>query len=242
MSSRLPVVAACALLAGLSGESLLFLERQSAKVSELLLADFRVVVFLKPGTGEERVKVVAERLRALGGVEELRYISRDEALENLRRADPELVESIALLGENPLQPAIEARFPAAAVGRTAQWVESAYGLGEVSEVRYKPAQVKAILQAEFYRHFLRLVLDLSLLIVAMVMAHALWSAGPPDRERLAGVLAASAGAACGMAGAYLLVWPLRGVYAWWAWPGFLSQLFLFAGAVAAAKLFVRCRP
>lgn len=242
-SSRLFVLSACALLGGLLGESLLFLERQSGKAAELLLADFRAVVFLKPGVGEDRVKVVSDKLRALGSIEDLRYVSRDEAFAGLRRADPELVDSIALLGENPLQPAIEARFAEGSVGRTAQWVESAYSLGEVSEIRYKSAQVRAILQAQFYRHFLRLILDMALLIVAIVLAYTLWSAGPshPDRENGVRAFSAAVGAAGGMMAAYLLVWPLRGLYAWWAWPSISSQALLLIGAATAAKLFVPCK-
>jgi cell division protein FtsX len=239
-SSRVFLLAAFAALAGLVGESLLFLETQCARVAELMTADFRAVVFLKPGVAEERAKVVADQLRALGGVDALRYVPREDALEALRRGDPALVESTALIGENPLPNAIEASFTPDAVGRAAQWTEGAYGLSEVEEVRYRPAQAKAILQAQFYRHFLRLVMDIALVIVALVLAYVLWWHGPakPEHENLKRAAAAAASAAGGMTMAYLLVWPLKSLYAWWAWPGPGRQLALLAVAAAAAKLFV----
>ena len=152
--SRLALSILVGLIAGLGGETLLFLQRQCRLVEESMREDFRVLLFLKDDLDEGRQKVLEERLRALPDVDDVRAVSRQEQLAALKREDPELVESVALLGDNPLTPAFEVSLGEAGVSRVAQWLSQAQPLADWADARYKPAQVQAILQAQFYRQAL----------------------------------------------------------------------------------------
>src|SRR5438874_11602564 len=92
---------------GLAGETLLLLQRQCARVEQTLRDDFRVVLFMKADLEEGRRKVLEEQLRALPDVEDVRALSKQDALDALRREEPELVESVSFLSDNPLDPGFE---------------------------------------------------------------------------------------------------------------------------------------
>lgn len=69
-------------------------------------ADISWVVFLKDGTDKG---VVEESLRTLPGVRELRFVSKEEALETARK-DAALSEGLALAGENPFPDLFEVKW------------------------------------------------------------------------------------------------------------------------------------
>ncbi len=234
---RLAVTLLLGMAAGVGGESLLFLERQCESVERSLRDDFRVVLFLRKEPEEGKRKIIEERLRALPEVEDVRGVSKAEALANLRRADPELAESIVLVGENPLQSAFEVKLADSGLGRVEDWINSAQSLAEWSDVRYKPAQVEMILQAQFYGRFLSLALSAVVCLAAAMALSWLWSLGkrgghgwPWRRKELtegsAHAALAAAGAVLGGALVFLLVLPMRQLSPWWSWPPPASQAAL----------------
>lgn len=230
------------LLAGLAGETLLFLEGQCARVETALRDDFRVVCFLKSEPEPGREKVLEEQLRALDGVEDVRYVSRTEALSELRREEPQLVESALLLSDNPLLPAFEVRLDELGLARMPQWLSEARELADWSDVRYKNAQVQAALQAQFYRHAIDVSLSAAVCAAALLVLVGLWSHG--GKMSLKGrsgapALVAAAGACSGAAVTALVALPLRVLTPWWSWPPASKQALLVAGA--AAMGWVLCR-
>lgn len=238
-SRRTFLILLTGLAAGIGGESLLFLQRQCLRAEHALRDDFRVILFLRKDLEPSKQKILEEQLRAMPEVEDARGISSQEALETLRRADPELVESVVLVGDNPLQPAYEVRLAEAALGRLEEWISRAQSLADWADVRYKPAEVEMILQAQFYERFLSLALSaIACLIGAMALAALLALGRPPRGEpaarrgpapaRQALVCAASAALGAGLI--FLLVSPMRHVSAWWAWPAAPSQAWLLLGA------------
>lgn len=225
------------LVAGLGGETLLFLQRQCRVVEESLRDDFRVLLFMRADLGEGKQKVLEEQLRALPDVDDVRAVSRQEQLSALKKEDPELVESVALIGDNPLMPAFEVRFNESGVSRVSQWIMKASALADFADVRYKPAQIQAILQAQFYARFLDLALAALVCLGAALALAGIWSAGRSGALlRREGALAAGLTAAGCVAGAGLvcaMVLPLRALAPWWGWPPVAGQAALLAGASAA---------
>lgn len=229
------------LTAGIGGESLMFLRRQCDRVEAALRDDFRVVLFLRANLDEGKRKILEEQLRAMPEVGDARGISSSEALERLRRLDPELVESVVLVGDNPLQASYEVRLEGAAFGRLEEWISRAQKLADWADIRYKPAQVEAILQAQFYERFLSLTLSaIACLAGAMALAGILAAGGRHGRGPVGGrrdapgavvsALTAAAGAALGGAAVFLLVAPMRHLAPWWAWPATASQAWLLLSA------------
>lgn len=229
--SRAAWVFLLAAAAALAAQTLLLVERQCIRLESALRDDFRVVLFLRAqddaGKGAPaRIKVLEERLRALPETAQARFVSSDEALAALKREDPEMVDAVALVGENPLPGSFELTPTAEALPHLAAWIDSLQELADWSDIRWKSAQLQAILRARLYGHWLRLVLS-SLFCSAVALA--LWSLGASLRLPARGgadALLAGAGAlggASGMAVAALTAWPLHRDAFLWAWPAWWTQ-------------------
>jgi hypothetical protein len=236
--SRLSLCVLLGLVAGLGGETLLFMQRQCRVVEESLRDDFRVLLFLRADLDDGKQKVLEERLRSLPDVDDVRGVSRQEQLAALKKDDPELIESVALIGDNPLMPAFEVRLGEAGIAKIAQWLTQAQPLADWADVRYKPAQVQAILQAQLYARFLDLALAALVCLGAALALAGIWSAGRAGslllrREGALAALLTALGAVGGVGLVCLMVLPLRSVAPWWGWPTVGGQLALLAGSSAA---------
>jgi cell division protein FtsX len=238
---RLFLASLLGLAAGLGGETLLFLAGQCGRIETSLRDDFKVVFFLRADLDEGKRKIIEEQFRAFPEVEDVRGISKQEALTDLKRTDPELVDSIILVGENPLQNAYEVRLGEAGVARLQDWLGRAQELADWADIRYKPSEVEAILRVQFYGRFLSLALSAIACLIGAMALGGLWSTGRRGgrgsfklRAELAhcGLHAAlgAAGAAVGATVVFMMVLPMRQLSSWWAWPSSASQLGLAVGA------------
>ena len=234
------MAALAGLLCGTAGETLLFLESQARRMEKALAADFRIVVFAAGELREVERGAVEAALRKLPGTAEARFVSREEALETLRRQDPDLVRAVALLGENPLQPAWEVSLVPEDLGMAGMWVEKAARLPKVGDVRFKPMEVQAAVQCQFYARFLRLALSLAAFLWLAGAAASVWAAlsWPEARGVLeslpARALLAALGAGGGMGVVFLAALPLRSAAQAWAAPGMAAQAGLFAAGLLGA--------
>ncbi len=234
--SRRWLAFAFALAAAVAGESLLLLSAQIAGFEKVSREDFRVSFFLKSELPDNRRQVLEDKLLGLEGVESVRFVARDEALAALRQEDPELADSIAWMGENPLPSAFEVRPRAGALGHFEDWLQVVRGAAEWSDVRFRPAQVRAILQAALYGRFLSLVLSFLLCVAAVILVVGLWRS--PARfswAAMPGALLPACGAAGGMLLALAAAWPARPYLPWWHLPRAVDQIILWAAAALAAS-------
>jgi cell division protein FtsX len=196
--------------AALAAQTLILVERQCRSLETALSDDFRVVLFLRGPLEEGRRAVLEEKLRAQPEAAEVRYVAPEEGLAAVRREDPDLVDAVALVGENPLPGAFEIKPAPDALPRLAAWITSIQGLADWSDVRWKPAQLQAILRARLYGHWLRLALS-TLLCGAAALA--LWALGFTAHARRGAALglafAGGFGGAAGLAFSALVSWPLK---------------------------------
>lgn len=228
--SRAAWMFAFAASAALAVQTLLLVERQCRRLEGALREDFRVVLFLRAESAEgkdapARLKVLEEKLRAQPEVAQARYVSADEALATLKREDPELVDGVALVGDNPLPGSFEVTPTADSLPRLVSWIDSVQSLADWSDVRWKSAQLQAILRARLYGYWMRLVLS-SLFCAAAALA--LWALAAslrvPGRRGETRLCAAGAlGGAAGLAVAVLAAWPLHRDVLLWAWPPLWTQ-------------------
>jgi hypothetical protein len=225
-------------MAGMAGESLLLVRAQVFRFESLLREDFRVLMFLKNDVPESQVRILEDKLLGLPEVSSARFVSREAALAALRREDPELVDSVTWMGDNPLLPAFEVRPAPAALGRFDAWLASARGIADWADLRYRAGQVRAILQAQLYGHFLSLILSSLFCLACAALAAALWWApGPGVFKPTAAVVPAGAGAAAGLALVLAVAWPARQYLPWWEMPATGSQFAVWAAATLVAGLF-----
>jgi cell division protein FtsX len=225
---RLASLAALAAAAGLAGETLLLAESHCSRLEAALREDFRVVLFTRSSLDEARAKVVEEKLRAAPEVAEVRYVAADEALAALKREDPELVDSVALIGDNPLPAAFEVRPAPESLTRLGAWIDGARRLADWSDLRYKPGQVQAILRLRFYSRLLRMTLStLVCLLAGLALAALSGSARARPQPMLWAAVAGAAGAALAIA----IAWPLHRDEMVWAWPQPVAQASLLAACL-----------
>jgi cell division protein FtsX len=227
--ARLASLIALAAAAGLAGETLLLAERHCSRLEVSLRDDFRVVLFTKASLEEARAKVLEEKLRAAPEVADVRFVPADEALAALKRDDPELAESVALVGDNPLPSAFEVRPSPESFTHLGAWIDAAQRLSDWSDLRYKAGEVQAILRLRFYARLLRMTLST---LVCLVAGVALLALGPfnraPNHASAAPALWAAGGGALGALIAIAISWPLHRDELLWAWPQPSAQLFLLA--------------
>ncbi|MBI5883498.1 MAG: hypothetical protein HZB91_10395 [Elusimicrobia bacterium] len=236
---RLAAFFALGLVLGFTGGALLLLEAHCRAFERGALGDFRVVAFLKRGAGAGESKVEEERLRALAGVEDARFVSPDESLAALKREDPELFDSIALVGDNPLPSAVELRLNAEGVARVPQVVAEAYSSETVADVRYPVSGASAILHVRFYGFFIGLAVNSALTAAAIAILGAIWFG---RSAAWAETLWTGVGAVSGQGAALLLAFPMKKHALWWDTPGGW-QMFLWGAACAgAAWALVASRP
>jgi cell division protein FtsX len=227
-----------AVMAGMAGESLLLVRTQVLRFESLLREDFRVLMFLKNDLPESQAKVLEDKLLGLPEVRAVHFVSRDAALAALRRDDPELVDSVIWMGDNPLHPAFEVRPTPAALGRFEEWLRNARSVADWADLRYRGGQVRAILQAQLYGHFLSLILSSLLCLACAALAAALWWSHRPGVFRpLAAVMPAGMGAAAGVALALAAAWPARQYLPWWEMPATGPQFAVWAASALAVGLF-----
>lgn len=213
------------------------MRRQCRQVESSLSEDFRVLAFLKSDLSPSKAKVLEEEVRALPEVADVQYLSSDSALSYLKERSPEMIQSVSVLGENPLDAVMEIRLLPDALPGLAQWIDNASKISELSDLRYKPLQAKAILQARFYRHFLELAMSLAALPWFLGAAMGLWSTcqGLASSDMLTVFLSrlaiAAVGALAGMGVIYAVIAPANSAILL-LWPTLKSQIGLFMSGMA----------
>lgn len=237
---------ALAAAAGLAGETLLLAERHCSRLESALRDDFKVVLFLRASIEEARAKVLEEKLRGAPDVADVRFVSADAALAELKREDPELAEAVALVGDNPLPAAFEVRPSPESFTQLGAWLDSVQRLADWADLRYKPGQVQAILRLRFYSRLLRMALSaITCLFAGIALAALLLS---PERGKgshwTPSALWAAAGGAAGACAALAVAWPLRRDELLWGWPDPAGQLALLAAcaAIGWSSWLWRCDP
>lgn len=230
--ARAAWVFAFAASAALAAQSLLLAEGQCRRLETALRDDFRVILFLRGPLEESKRAVIEEKLRAAPEAADVRYVSPEESLAALRRDDPDLADSVALVGDNPLPGAFEVRPSPEALPRLAAWIDSAQALADWSDVRWKSAQLQAILRARLYAHWMRLTLSTLFCAAAALALWALFGSlrgGAADRGL---AWSGALGGTAGLALAALAAWPLRRDGLLWAWPPAWTQAAVVAACAA----------
>ena len=138
----------------------------------------------------------------------------------------------------------EAELGEAALGNIASWVEPAWKVPGVADIKYKPLEAYAILHALFYSHYMFVALALAfvslVLMALMTLTYRNTLAGFLESVRrdrnwfFAGLGAGSAAVAV----SYALVYPVKYLSPLWLWPDPLSQAAIIAaGGLSAWVIF-----
>jgi len=130
-----------------------------------------VVAYLREGVRQVDLDAVMETLQTLPGVEEVRYFSKEEAMERAIRDLPEIAEVSADLEVNPFPASLEIRF--LPEGRTTETVEAVAVAAEsfpvVEDVRYGREWVERLFFLRRIGGFTALILGAAFAAVATLI-------------------------------------------------------------------------
>lgn len=232
------------LLCGALGEALLFLREQCARAESTLAQDFRVLAFVDGELSGIKAQSLQEQIRTLPGVIDVQYLSRDTVLSNLKQRDPSVAKSVSLLGENPLGSVFEIRLDGETLPQLSQWQAAAMKIPELSDLRFKPKELQAILQLRFYRHFATLALALAAIPWFLGASLGFWTSVVEPSSTLETPLpkmaVAAAATAAGMALIYAAASPMKASLLW-LWPPLRSQWGLFLAGTLGAGFWIEPR-
>ncbi|MFA5162408.1 MAG: permease-like cell division protein FtsX [Elusimicrobiales bacterium] len=218
-----------------------FMEKQSAQLESLLRDDFRLFLIVDDKAPLSAMNGLEDAVRALPYVAEARFVSKKQALEELKLGDADLIKSITVAAENPMPEYFSVKVADPALENIGGWLDANVLQGKmpaIAGVSYKPEQVYAILHASFYRRFLRLVFCAAAFVLAMaalaVEIAAVRGAGfsLPSVQVWGWLLSGAGGAAAGALLCWLLVSPVKHLSPmWWSLP--LAQWRFAAPALGA---------
>lgn len=212
----------------LMAEALLFMRVQTREISLILQEDFRIVA-VKSEKDKRDSEAMEEDFKALPGTGDVSFVSKAERLRKLREEDPDLVGAVTGMVSNPLPDTFEISLGEDALGDLNSWVEAAWKIKGVEDIKYKPLAATAILHALFYGHYILVSITLvfvSLAVLAFMTllyrntVPSLLASLRRDRNWFfTGLLAAALAAAI----SYALVYPVKYLSPLWLWPGTLWQ-------------------
>ena len=130
-----------------------------------------VVAYLREDIRQVELDAITETLQTLPGVEEVQYLSKEEALERAVRDLPEIADVSSGLEVNPFPASLEIRF--LPEGRTTETVEAVAGVAEgfpfVEDVRYGQEWVERLFFLRKIGGFTALVLGVAFAAVATLI-------------------------------------------------------------------------
>ncbi len=227
----------------LMAEALLFMRVQVREIALILKEDFRVVAVKSEKTKQDPAGMETA-FKALPGTAGVSFISRAERLSKLREEDPDLVGAVMNMASNPLPDTFEISLDESALSDLSSWVEVAWKINGVGDIKYKPLEATAILHALFYGHYILVTLALAFVALALMALMAVFYrntvAGFLESVRrdrnwfFIGLLAGVAAVAV----SYALVYPVKYLSPLWLWPGVPVQAAIIAaGGICAWVIF-----
>jgi len=163
------IVFLMAFSASLMADMLLFMHSQMRQTAQILKEDFRILLVC-----DDRIKIdieaAGEKIAAIKGTDRVVFVSKKERLERLKSEDPELVNSVLTSQANPLPDTWEVYIKEESLGDINSWVNEAWRVQGVADIKYKPLEAYAIMHALFYGHLIKLTMAMSLMVFAIIIA------------------------------------------------------------------------
>lgn len=224
--------------AGLLAEMMLFMHAQMREIAVLLKEDFRIIV-VRDEKSKESSEAIGAALAGIKGTDQAVFVSRQDRLARLKAEEPELVSSVLPPGSNPMPDTWEVMIREESLGDMSAWIDAAWRVPGVVDIKYKPLEAYAIMHSVFYGHLITLTLALAFLAFMIMAAMALTHGHTPaslaaslgaDRNWF---LAGAGGGLLSALAAYAVAYPVKYLSPVWVWP---NPLWQAAIAVSGALL------
>lgn len=198
--------------------SILFLYFQSKTINRFLSNDFRIIVAIKDGVKDDIVSKVAN----IKGVKSCKRVSSDDLMSKLEKEDKELYFSIRSLSKNPIPDVVEVEIDSMYLGGIDNIVDEISKVSGISDIRYRPDEIVAIMHTEFYSRFLLFVFGMGFVVIFLMIIFSIIHAGISGFwasvvESSKWFLNGIAGSAVGIGFVYIILLPIKNITPLWNW-------------------------
>jgi len=222
------IVFLATLIFGIYFETIIFFYIQSNKISELLLKDFKVIVALK---NQPDIEKITSQISQIIGIKQVKYIKSEESIKKIENEDKELYLSIKSMPLNPVPDIITLDIDPAFMGNINSIVDKVSTINGVSDIRYKPDEIIAIMHTIFYSKFLFLVIGATVVIISMTFLLAIIQVGASNFftslvESFKWFLNGMFGSVVSIIFVYIIIYPTKYISPLWEWPCALWHLII----------------
>lgn len=220
----------------LLAEVLLFLFSQVNNINSIFRDDFKII-FIKSESNKFSVEKIKTDLEELKGVREVVYVARDKRIDEFKESGSDFSEIVTLLGKNPIPDTFEVALKESVLGDLESWLERAWKLDGIADIKYRPLEAYVILHTLFYSHFIFISFILTLVSLMIMAIMVLTYKFSPQRmlddikKEARWFLAGSLGAFLAVFSCYAIVYPIKYLSPIWSWPNPLWHvlILLFGG-------------
>lgn len=198
--------------------SILFIYFQSKIINKFLLEDFRIVAAISNKKIEETVSKISQ----IKGIKAVNFVSSQELLKRLEEEDRELYLAVKSFSTNPVPDVAEIEVDDMYFGAVDNIVDNLSRIDGITDIRYRPDELVAIMHSEFYIRFLMFVLTMSFFVIFLMIIFSLIHAGLNGfifsvAESFKWFLNGILGGVSGIFFIYVIVLPLKKITPFWKW-------------------------
>ncbi|MDO5765099.1 MAG: permease-like cell division protein FtsX [Elusimicrobiales bacterium] len=200
-------------------QSALFIDMRLNAYYRELSDSFKVIFVVEGSPSNEVLEQMGETLNQKADVASVRLFSPADALESVRRQNPQLTESLLLMGKNKMPAYFELKLADRAVGNVGPLVDNLASEYEKLSPRYNAEHARLVFYTGLCAKFLRLALLFAgLLFLAFMFLVEAYPAAGARAHHVSGALSGVLAGVCSCAFFAVMLYPT----------GFLSE---------AARLF-----
>jgi len=214
---------------GIYFEIVIFFYFQARNISNILLNDFRVVVALKKNANPDEVK---KKILKNKWVKSIEYLSYEKILSDLEKNDNLLYLSIKSMALNPIPNIIKIEIDPLFLGNIDVIVDTLSKNDSITDIRYKPDEVVAIMHTEFYKKLLFLIIGITIAVIFILFISGIMHVGISNffssaNESLKWFLNGFLGSFFGVVAVYVIIYPVKYISQIWYWPSFYYHIIIF---------------
>lgn len=153
----------------LLAQGLCGIDKALADYHDRLGQSFKLILTLDAPASAEQLEQWSQDLLAYKEVQQVQFFSPEEALTVVRHKNPQLVDSLLLLGKNKMPAYFELHLSPAVVGNVAAWADQLQQQYEAFTVHYNPQQARLLFYTGTYTLLIRVLALLSLVVFMAFM-------------------------------------------------------------------------
>lgn len=229
------LVAILVFAVALIAEMLFFVHNQAGKLAAQMSEDCVILLVADSKVTTDQFENVTDLIKETAGVKQVRFLSKEMLLDQIKEDDKELVDSVMKTGRNanPLPDVWEVMVEEDGLVFFSEIVQKLLMIEQISDAQYKEKEAEAIRHFIFYKRFTGVALSFSsmLIILFVLLAIACRKSASQAFANIMGedfpyILTGLFAGIAAFATTYMFLLPVRGVDMFWSWTVPSAQVLL----------------